>query len=75
MHWENRRNRGLHAGRPGTLCQALGITADHDGLKLVASQTIWISDDGTESDETLVALRVGISKGVEMPWRFRSVFP
>jgi DNA-3-methyladenine glycosylase len=67
-----RSGRELSNG-PGKLCRALGITADHDGLDLVASQTIWISDDGAKPDKTLVGQRVGISKGVQTPWRFRSV--
>lgn len=67
-----RSGRELSNG-PGKLCRALGITADHNGLNLAASRIIWISDDGTEPDETLVGKRVGISKGIETPWRFRSI--
>jgi DNA-3-methyladenine glycosylase len=67
-----RSGRELSNG-PGKLCRALGITAEHDGLDLVASQTIWMSDDGAEQRKTLIGPRVGISKGTETPWRFRSV--
>ncbi len=53
---------------PGRLCQALGITGAHDGLSLAADPFCLI--ERTQAVEVAVGCRVGISKGVETPWRF-----
>ncbi len=59
------------ANGPGKLTQALGIGADHDGLDLLSSQ-ISIVDDGVCPPSTpLIGPRVGITKAVQTPWRFR----
>jgi DNA-3-methyladenine glycosylase len=59
--------RLLCAG-PGRLCQALGITREHDGLaldeppfELLARQT---------EPEVAVGARIGITKAAEQPWRY-----
>jgi DNA-3-methyladenine glycosylase len=60
-------DRLLCAG-PGRLCQALGITREHDGLpldeppfELLARQT---------KSELVRGPRVGITKAAERPWRY-----
>lgn len=65
--------RGLQDERllcsgPGRLCAALGITGAHDGapldrppFELLARSTV---------PEMVVGIRIGITKGVELPWRF-----
>jgi DNA-3-methyladenine glycosylase len=57
---------------PGRLCQALGITVDHNGADLVtADRGVWIGDDGAAPPATPgVSVRVGLTKGAEHPWRF-----
>ena len=66
-----RADRDLANG-PGKLCQALGIDGDHDGLDLCAESGVVLLDDGTAPPGTpLVGARVGITKGVDTPWRFR----
>jgi DNA-3-methyladenine glycosylase len=59
--------RKLCAG-PGRLCQALGISIAHNGLPLDAPPFELL---GRESSPELVAgPRIGITRGVEAPWRF-----
>ena len=56
---------------PGNLCRALGITRDHYGADLVkADMAIEVRDDGSQPGEFAVGPRVGITKAVDLPWRF-----
>jgi DNA-3-methyladenine glycosylase len=67
-----RRDRDLCSG-PARLCQALGIGPADDGADLVrpAPGAPWIGDDGTASpQEPGVSTRIGLSKGIEHPWRW-----
>jgi DNA-3-methyladenine glycosylase len=53
---------------PGRLCQALGIDKSHDGLALDEPPfVLWGAEDGKAVS---VGKRIGITKGVETPWRF-----
>ena len=69
------RRRGRHplADGPGKLCQALGIDGAHVGLDLlVPGAAVRIVDDGSPPPyHPLVGRRIGISRAVEMPWRWR----
>jgi DNA-3-methyladenine glycosylase len=58
--------RLLCAG-PGRLCQALGITRAHDGLR-VDAPPFTLSPGHTRG--VVAGPRIGISKAVETPWRF-----
>lgn len=53
---------------PGRLCQALAVTKAHDGLPL-AHPPIALAAR-TAEPEILVGRRIGLTKGVETPWRF-----
>ena len=66
-----RRDRDLLSG-PGKLCQALGLTREHDGVDLVrGAEGIAIVDDGTPPPAAPgVSLRIGLSAGVDLPWRW-----
>ncbi|MGI8983059.1 MAG: DNA-3-methyladenine glycosylase [Acidimicrobiales bacterium] len=66
-----RRDRDLCSG-PGKLCQALGLDRAFDGADLVTGDRgVWVADDGTPPPEAPgVSGRIGISVGVEAPWRF-----
>jgi DNA-3-methyladenine glycosylase len=57
---------------PGRLCQALGISIEHNGADLVAGDRgVRILDDGmAPPDEPGVSVRIGLTKGAEHPWRF-----
>jgi len=60
-------DRLLCAG-PGRLCQALGITDAHNDLPLDKAPFALLP--GTETPEIAVGPRIGISVGVDTPWRF-----
>ena len=59
--------RLLCAG-PGRLCQALGVTGEHDGLRLdtVPFGLVPVS----KPVEVVAGRRVGISRAVDLPWRY-----
>lgn len=59
--------RLLCAG-PGRLCQALGITGEHDGLPLDEPPFELIARE-TEP-ELAIGPRVGITRAAEQPWRY-----
>jgi DNA-3-methyladenine glycosylase len=59
--------RLLCAG-PGRLCQALGITREHDGLALDEPPFELLARE-TEP-ELAVGPRIGITKAAEQPWRY-----
>lgn len=60
-------------GGPGKLCQALAVDRSHDGVDLCdPSSPLRLLDDGTPPPLTpLVGPRVGISRAVDRPWRWR----
>ena len=53
---------------PGRLCEALGITRDHDGLPL--DKAPFELRAQSEDNEVAVGVRIGITKGAELPWRY-----
>jgi DNA-3-methyladenine glycosylase len=59
--------RALCSG-PGKLCQALGITRAHDGLRL--DEPPFELRERTTSVEVVRGPRVGITKAVDEPWRY-----
>ena len=70
---EMRRRRGLEDERllcagPGRLCQALGITREHDGLPL--DEPPFQLLPGTEEPEIATGPRIGITRAVDRPWRY-----
>jgi DNA-3-methyladenine glycosylase len=68
-----RSDRALANG-PGKLCEAFGITlADNDAAVFDVSSLIRIVDDGTPPpSDPIVGPRVGITKAVDVPWRFEA---
>jgi DNA-3-methyladenine glycosylase len=68
-----RRRRGLHDERslcsgPGKLTEALGITHAHNGLPLDAPPIALHAR--REKPEIAAGARIGITKAVELPWRY-----
>jgi DNA-3-methyladenine glycosylase len=68
-----RRRRGVTDERllcsgPGRLCQALRITAAHNGLALDTPPFALFARTGRV--EVVVGPRIGITKAVEKPWRY-----
>jgi DNA-3-methyladenine glycosylase len=65
-----RRDADLANG-PGKLTQALGIDGGFDGEDLVTSTRVGLYDDGFRSGTPLRSTaRIGISKAVDLPWRW-----
>jgi DNA-3-methyladenine glycosylase len=68
-----RRRRGLHDDRalcsgPGKLCEAMGITNAHSELPLDKPP---IALFGRKAEpEIVMGIRIGITKAVELPWRY-----
>ena len=65
--------RGLSAPRqlasgPGKLCAALAVSKRHDGLSI--DNPAFTLALPTESPTIVVGPRIGISKAVDIPWRF-----
>ena len=60
-------DRLLCAG-PGRLCQALGVTGEHDGLPL--DRPPFELRGRPEAVEVVTGMRVGITRAAELPWRY-----
>ena len=68
-----RRRRGLHDERalcsgPGKLCEALGITITHSELPL--DKPPFALHARAAKPEIVAGVRIGITKAVELPWRY-----
>ncbi|WP_375782986.1 DNA-3-methyladenine glycosylase [Bradyrhizobium sp. Pha-3] len=68
-----RRRRGLEDERalcsgPGKLCEALGITIAHSELPLDRPPIALHARPGTP--DIVTGLRIGITKAVDLPWRY-----
>jgi DNA-3-methyladenine glycosylase len=73
---EMARRRGTNDPRalcsgPGRLCQALGIDRAENGVDLVRGRELWLLE-GTAAPPSSISVgsRVGITSGIERPWRF-----
>jgi DNA-3-methyladenine glycosylase len=67
-----RERRGTEEARllcsgPGRLCQALGVTREHDGREL--DQPPFELRPGAAAD-VVAGPRIGISRAADLPWRF-----
>jgi DNA-3-methyladenine glycosylase len=68
-----RRRRGVEDVRalcsgPGKLCQALGITREHDGLALDVPPFELLERE--EVPEIVTGPRIGITRATELSWRY-----
>jgi DNA-3-methyladenine glycosylase len=70
---EMRTRRGVVEARllcsgPGRVCQALGVTGEHDGLPLDRApfELVPRADD----PEVISGPRIGITKAADLPWRY-----
>jgi DNA-3-methyladenine glycosylase len=71
--YEMRGRRGLGEIRllcagPGRLCQALGVTRAHDGLRL--DEPPFELRSRMREGEVVTGPRIGITKAADVPWRF-----
>jgi len=70
---EMRKRRGVDDPRllcsgPGKLCQALGVTREHDGLSLDRPPFELRPREGHV--EVVAGPRIGITRAAELPWRY-----
>jgi DNA-3-methyladenine glycosylase len=70
-----RARRGLEDQRllcsgPGRLAQALGVTRAHNNLPLSEPPFLLLPAAAAREVEVLAGPRIGISKAMELPWRF-----
>jgi DNA-3-methyladenine glycosylase len=68
-----RERRGLEAARllcsgPGKLCQALGVSRLHNGMALALPPFTLAA--APEPVQVVAGPRIGISKAMDVPWRF-----
>jgi DNA-3-methyladenine glycosylase len=67
-----RKGRPQLADGPAKLCQAFAIGPDHNGVDLCAGTGVGLFDDGTPPpDRPVIGPRIGVTKAVDVPWRFR----
>ena len=60
------------AGGPGKLAIALGIGPELNGADLTTDARIWIErDDDIPDSHVITTPRIGITKGVDLEWRWR----
>lgn len=71
-----RPDRELADG-PGKLAQAMAIGLGHGGIDLLDPESeVRLVDDGTSPpSEPRIGTRIGITRGVDTPWRFRLPAP
>ncbi|TFW17566.1 3-methyladenine DNA glycosylase, partial [Duganella callida] len=55
---------------PGRLCQAIGVTRALNSLPLDQAPFTLLARDPVRRPEVLAGPRIGISKAVDLPWRF-----
>lgn len=73
---ERRQGRRQIADGPAKLCQAFGIDAGNNGADLLRGGGVALFDDGVPPPERpRIGPRVGISKAVDQPWRWRLPLP
>jgi DNA-3-methyladenine glycosylase len=63
------RDRELCSG-PGRLTQALGIEMEVNGSDLMGAGPVRIEARSGPAPEVVAGTRIGITKAVELPWRF-----
>ncbi len=73
---ERRGGRPQIADGPAKLCQAFGIDGSHNGVDLLTGDGVGLFDDGVPPpDHPRVGPRIGITKAVDVPWRWRTPLP
>ena len=75
---ENRFGRKLESEKeiynltsgPGKVCKAFGFAKEHSGLDLTDSSVFIVSQQKLKKNMIGVSKRIGITKSVNLPWRF-----
>jgi DNA-3-methyladenine glycosylase len=55
---------------PGKTCQAFGIDKKHSGIDLTGNEIFILDGEEIKSKDIGVSKRIGITRSVELPWRF-----
>jgi DNA-3-methyladenine glycosylase len=55
---------------PGKTCQAFGINRRHSGIDLTGDKIFILEGERIKSQDIGASKRIGITKSVELPWRF-----
>jgi len=55
---------------PGKTCKSFGINRKHSGTDLTGDEIFILEGDKIKSKDIGISKRIGISKSVELPWRF-----
>lgn len=55
---------------PGKICKAFGFTREHSGLDLTKNLVYLINQKKLARNKIGISKRIGITKSVELPWRF-----
>ena len=61
--------RNLTSG-PGKLCQAYDITREYNGTDLLGNKIYILEGQAVKEDDIVSSKRIGITKSVDLPWRF-----
>ncbi|HEX2178582.1 MAG TPA: DNA-3-methyladenine glycosylase [Actinomycetota bacterium] len=59
----------LLAKGPGRLCQAFGLTREHNGTDL-ATGDVWVGSERRLEGPVLNSYRIGVDASTDQPWRF-----
>lgn len=59
----------LYLNGPGKICKYLGITQNHNGMNLVSSEDMYLTE-GIEVPQYHSTPRIGIKKSLDKKWRF-----
>jgi DNA-3-methyladenine glycosylase len=55
---------------PGKICEAFGFNKEHSGLDLTKNFVYLIDQKKLERNKIGISKRIGITKSVDLPWRF-----
>jgi len=55
---------------PAKLCQAFGLGSEHDGADLITGPVRILDDSMLAPSAPVQSTRIGLTKGVELQWRF-----
>jgi len=55
---------------PGKICQAFNINKSHSGIDLTGDKIFILDGEKINKQDIGVSRRIGITKSVELPWRF-----
>jgi len=63
-------NERLLCSGPGRVCQALGITGEHNGVPIDSLPFQLLPRPASQQLQVVAGPRIGISKAKDVPWRF-----